>query len=187
MKPPTVVDRTFRESFEVASGKYVTLTDSTMRDLELASTGMWAVGRDTRAYVSDYKRPMADIYRVNTSTGERTLMLKEQLTSGAVFGISPDGHKYLYWKDDKYQAYDLDAGTSKTLGTGSNASFVDMEYDHPGPKPSYGVAGYTPDGSGVIVNCTSLAIAAVTIAPPPLYGTCVKSMPALSANMTQAR
>lgn len=142
---------TFRESFEIASAKYVTLTDSSMRDVELAQSGVWAVGRDTRAYISDYKRPAADIYRVNTATGERTLMLKGQLTSGAVFGISPDGHKYLYWKDDKFQSYDLNTGASKTLGVGS-PSFVDMEYDHPGPKPSYGVAGYTPDGSGVVVQ-----------------------------------
>ena len=143
---------TFRESFEIASGKYVMLTDSSMRDVELSQSGQWAVGRDTRAYISDYKRPAADIYRVNTATGERTLMLKSQLTSGGVFGISPDGHKYLYWKDDKYQAYDLDAGTSKQLGAGSAGNFVDMEYDHPGPKPSYGVAGYTPDGNGVVVQ-----------------------------------
>ena len=39
--------------------------------------GKWAVGRDTRGYIHDYKRPAADIYRVNTTTGERTLMLKE--------------------------------------------------------------------------------------------------------------
>ena len=25
-------------------------------------------------------------------------------------------------------------------------SFVDIEFDHPGPKPSYGIAGYTTDG-----------------------------------------
>ena len=53
--------------------------------------GKWAVGRDARAYVSDYKRPQADFYRVNTSTGERTLMFKGQLTGQNAFGISPDG------------------------------------------------------------------------------------------------
>ncbi len=142
---------TFREAFDIASSKYITLTDSSMRDLELGQTGQWAVGRDSRAYVSDYKRPAADIYRVNTTTGERTRMLKGQLTGSAVFGIAPDGRNFLYWKDDKYQAYDLDAGISKTLGAAAG-SFVDAEYDHPGPKPSYGVAGYTPDGTGVVVQ-----------------------------------
>src|SRR5262249_29588318 len=145
--------------------------DETMKDLDVAQDGRWAVGRDTRGYVSDYKRPAADIYRVNTTTGERTLMLKSQIintsTGSHVFGISPDGKYFLYWKDNKYQAYDLDAGTAKTLSGGADLtngkngsskaaaqlpSFVDVEFDHPGPKPSYGIAGYTSDGKSVIVQ-----------------------------------
>ena len=79
-------------------------------------------------------------------------MLKNQLTGAHTFGISPDGKHFLYWKDNKFQAYDLDAGTSRTLGAGSPASFVDMEFDHPGPKPAYGIAGYTSDGKAVIAQ-----------------------------------
>ena len=145
-------NNTFREAFVVATGKYVSLSDSTMRELEVSLDGKWAVGRDARAYMSDYKRPAADIYRVNMSTGERTLMLKGQLTAQHVFGISPDGRQFVYWKDSKFQAYDLDAGTSKTLGSATTPSFVDTEFDHPGPKPSYGVAGYSSDGKSVIVE-----------------------------------
>ncbi len=67
-----------------------------------------------------------------------------------MFGISPDGNYFLYWKDDKIQAYTLDAATTKTLGGGSNVSFVDGEFDHPGPKPSFGLMGYTRDGKNVV-------------------------------------
>jgi acetyl esterase/lipase len=143
---------TFRQGFDIPAGKFVKLADATMRDLDLAPDGRWAVGRDARGYVSDHKRPAADLYRVNTTTGERTLMIKGQLIGSHVFGISPDGRYFLYWKDSKFQAYDFDAGTSRTLGAGSPASFIDMEFDHPGPKPSYGVAGYTNDGKNVIVQ-----------------------------------
>jgi len=143
---------TFREAFDVSGAKFVKLADETMREVDVAQDGRWAVGRDTRGYVSDYKRPAADIYRINTTTGERTLMLKNQLTGAGTIGISPDGHYFLYWKDNKFQAYDLDAGTSKTLAAASPVSFVDGEYDHPGPKPSYGIAGYTSDGKSVIVQ-----------------------------------
>ncbi|HEX6316465.1 MAG TPA: prolyl oligopeptidase family serine peptidase [Gemmatimonadaceae bacterium] len=141
---------TFRQAYEVAEGRYVTLTDSSMREVELALDGRWAVGRDVRAYVSDYKRPAADFYRVNTATGERTLMLKGQLTGQHALGVSPDGRHFLYWKDNRFQAWDLDAGTARTLGNGSNG-FVNMQFDYPGPRPSYGVVGYTPDGKNVIV------------------------------------
>jgi acetyl esterase/lipase len=155
---------TFREAFDVSAKRFVKLADDTMRDLDVAQDGRWAVGRDTRGYIHDYKRPAADIYRVNTTTGERTLMMKNQLintsTGSHTFGISPDGHYFLYWKDNRYQAYDLDAGTSRPLGgpakPGAGATtltaFADAEFDHPGPKPAYGVAGYTADGKSVIVE-----------------------------------
>jgi dipeptidyl aminopeptidase/acylaminoacyl peptidase len=143
---------TFREAFDVRASKYITLTDSTMRDIDLAQDGKWGVGRDARAYISDYKPAQADLYRVNTETGERTLMLKGQLTGQNILGISPHGRHFLYWKDNRYQAYDLDAGTTRTLGSGSSVSFADMEYDHPGPRPSYGIAGYTTDGKAVIAQ-----------------------------------
>ena len=141
---------TFRQAFDVAEDRYITLTDSAMREVEISLDGRWAVGRDARAYISDYKRPAADFYRVNTVTGERTLMLKNQLTGQHALGISPDGNHYLYWKDNRFQAWDLDAGTTRTLGNGTNG-FINMQFDYPGPRPSYGVVGYTPDGKGVIV------------------------------------
>ena len=83
-------------------------------------------------------------------------MLKAQMTNTSTgshtFGISPDGRHFLYWKDNRFQAYDLDAATSRTLGDGGAASFVDLEFDHPGPKPAYGITGYTTDKKSVIVQ-----------------------------------
>ena len=141
---------TYQEAFDIGSGAYVALSDSTLRDLEISTDGRWAVGRDERRYISDWKPSTADFYRVNTATGERTLMLEGQLTQGA-FGLSPDGRTFLYWKDGRFQAYDLDKGTSTTLGT-DGLDFTDTEYDHPGPKPPWGVAGYAKDGRSVIVE-----------------------------------
>jgi dipeptidyl aminopeptidase/acylaminoacyl peptidase len=145
-------NRVFRQGFDVTASKYITLTDSMMREVDLPATGHWAVGRDPRPYISDYRRAAADFFRVNLLTGERTPMFKGQLTGAHVTGISPDGKSYLYWKDTNWQSYDLDAGTSRTLASPPGVSFTDMEDDHPGPKGSYGVAGYATDGSGVIVN-----------------------------------
>jgi len=147
---------TFRQAFDVSAGKFVKLADETMRDLEVAPDGRWAVGRDTRGYIHDYKRAAADIYRVNTTTGERTLMMKGQLTNTStgshIFGISPDGNYFLYWKDNKFVAYNLESGASRTLGGTITTSFIDTEFDHPGPKPSFGLAGYTTDKKSVIVQ-----------------------------------
>jgi len=141
---------TYQQAFDVRGNAFVALSDSTLRDLEISPDGRWAVGRDDRAYISDWKPSAADFYRVNPATGERTLMLEGQLTQGA-FGISPDGRTFLYWKDDRFQAYDLDNATSTTLGA-DGPDFTNIEYDHPGPSRPWGVAGYTKDGRNVIVE-----------------------------------
>jgi hypothetical protein len=145
-------DFTFRAAFDVAAGKFVRLADETMRDLDVAEDGVWAVGLDRRAYLRNEKvLPAGDYYRVNTSTGERTLIVKAQLIGRHVFGLDPLGAHFLYWKNRTIVAYDLAAGTTKALGAGA-VDFTDTEYDHPGTKPSYGIAGYAGDGQGVIVN-----------------------------------
>jgi len=143
---------TFRQAFEVATGGFIKLADETMRDLDVAAEGRWAVGRDTRGYIHDYNPAAADIYRVETSTGERRLMLSNQLTGAGLLGFSADGQHYLYWKEMEIQAYDLDAGTSRTLGGDTAPSFINVEDDHAGPKPSYGLAGYTTDGTAAIAR-----------------------------------
>ncbi|MGH7472175.1 MAG: S9 family peptidase, partial [Longimicrobiales bacterium] len=147
---------TYRAAFDVTSGKFITLADSTMRELELTLDGRWAVGRDDRGFISDHKRPSADMYRVNTATGERTLMLKAQITNTStgshVFGTSPDGRYFLYWREGQFQLYNLDAGKSTPLTKAGAVNFVNTEFDHPGPKPPYGLASWTRDGKGVVLT-----------------------------------
>ncbi len=143
---------TYRQAFDVAGESFVKLADETMRNVDVAPEGKWAVGRDDRAYLSDYLPARADIYRVDTTTGERTLMLENKLVGSHVLGFSADGRHYLYWHDDSVQAWDLDAGTSTTLGGDTAPSFINTEFDRPGPRPSYGIAGYAEDGSGVIMQ-----------------------------------
>jgi len=143
---------TFRQAFDVANGTFIKLADDTMRDLEVAPEGRWAVGRDTRGYVHDFNPAAADIYRVDTTSGERTLMLSNQLTGGGLLGFSADGRYYLYWKSEEVRAYDLDAGSTRALGGDTAPSFINVEFDRAGPVPSYGVAGYTEDGTAAIAQ-----------------------------------
>jgi dipeptidyl aminopeptidase/acylaminoacyl peptidase len=141
---------TFRQVFDVPGKKFVRLTDSTMRDLQVGADGVWALGIDTREYTSDYEPARADYYRVNTMTGERSLIAKGQLTQQ--YGIAPNGKHWIYWKDLKFHAYDLSTGKAVVLGGSTAPVFTSTQFDYPGPKPPYGVAGYTKDGSSVIVE-----------------------------------
>jgi dipeptidyl aminopeptidase/acylaminoacyl peptidase len=142
---------TFLEAFEIAGARFVRLADSTLRDIEIAPDGRWAVGRDARRYVSDWRPPAADFYRVDPATGERTLIAEGQLTGRHQLGISPDGRRFLYWKDGRYVSYDLDRGVAVPLA-GAPGQFADPDWDYTGPAPPDGVAGFTRDGSGVIVS-----------------------------------
>ena len=146
------LNRTFTQAFDIAGERFIALADSSMREIELAPTGHWAVGMNPVPYVADTAFPRADIYRVDTRSGERTLMMRGQLVGQHEFGITPDGSRFLYWDDDRYQAYDFAAGTSRTLPGGENGEFLDMEWDYVGPRPAYGVEGIAADGSGVIVR-----------------------------------
>lgn len=139
---------TFRQVFDVPAKKFVQLTDSSMRDLIVGGDGVWALGVDNRAYVSDHEPPRADYYRVNVRTGERTPISKAQLTQQ--YGIAPDGKTWIYWKDLKFQAYDLSTGKSVTLGGTTAPNFTSTQFDHPGPKPAFGVAGFTKDGNVIV-------------------------------------
>ncbi|MCA0376767.1 MAG: S9 family peptidase [Gemmatimonadetes bacterium] len=144
-------NRTFRQAFVLGAAKFVSLSDSSLRDLEMPVTGPWAVGRDARAYTSDHLPPRADFYRVDLRTGERVKMLTGQFTGRFAPGMSPDGRTFLYFANGKWQALDLATNASRALGAGA-PSFLDTEEDHPGPRPPYGVAGFTADGSAVVVH-----------------------------------
>jgi len=129
--------------------KFVRIADSTMKNVTISRDGKWAIGTDNREYISDWKESRADYYRVNTTTGERTLIVKEQKST---MGISPDSKYFLLWKDGHIHAYNLASATMTNLTAATSVSFVNTEHDYPGEPPSYGVSGWSKDGKSLIVN-----------------------------------
>ncbi|MBZ5497216.1 MAG: prolyl oligopeptidase family serine peptidase [Acidobacteriia bacterium] len=140
---------TFRAVSILSTKKFVRLTDESMRTIQLTQNEAWGIGRDDRAYISDWEESKSDYYRVNTTTGERTPMFKAQ---GETLGLSPDSKHFLYWKDGHVWDYVIETGETKNLTQRAAVSFVDKDYDHPGTKPSYRVAGFAKDGRGVVLN-----------------------------------
>lgn len=129
--------------------KYVRIADSTMKNASVTRDGKWAVGSDNREYISDWQEARADYYRVNTATGERTLIIKEHKTT---MGLSPDSRYFLIWKDGHFHTYNLATGVLTNISATTPVSFVNTEYDYPGERPSYGTAGWSKDGRSLIVN-----------------------------------
>ena len=140
---------TYTSAFMLSSGEFVELTDSTMRSIDIARNGIWGIGRDDRAYVSDWREDQADYYRVNTATGERDLIVQGQKRT---LGLSPDSKHWLYWKDGHVWDYIIDDDSSVNLTASAPVSFVNEQSDRPGTKPPYGVAGWTKDSNAVVLN-----------------------------------
>ena len=140
---------TYRSVLNLSDKQFVRLTDEKMRRISITKNGKWGIGEDEKAYISDWKERRADYYRVNTATGECTLMFKAQ---GQTLGLSPDSKHFLYWKDGHVWVCQIESGEMRTLTETSPVSFVNKEYDHPGTKPPYGVAGWTKDEKAVILE-----------------------------------
>jgi len=142
-------DFTYVGVLNIGSKRFFQLTDKKMRRITLSRDGKWGIGEDNSQYWSDWKDPYADLYRVNTETGERTLFLEAQYRT---YGISPDSQNFLYWKDAHIWKYSIGANTHTNLTEKAPVSFIDLESDYAGEKPPYGVEGWTADKSSIILN-----------------------------------
>ncbi|MFC1554771.1 prolyl oligopeptidase family serine peptidase [candidate division KSB1 bacterium] len=140
---------TYLAVIDLNTKKFIKLTDKKMKSISITRNGKWGVGTDNSKYISDWEERRADYYRVNTSTGERTLMFEEQ---GRTLGFSPDSKHYLYWKDGQIWDYVIDLDKKVNLTASADVSFEDVTDDHIGTVPPYGVTGWTKDGSNVILT-----------------------------------
>ncbi len=140
---------TYRSVYSWKDKKFFQLTDEKMRTISISENAKWGIGRDDKAYISDWKESQADYYRINISTNERSLMFKGQKR---ILGLSPDSKHYLYWKDGHIWDYVIDREKIVNLTENAPVSFVNEDYDHPGTKPPYGITGWTKDGKSVILT-----------------------------------
>lgn len=142
-------NRTNLAAFDLASGRLIRLADETLTNVQVTPEGEWAVARDERPYTHDWKPSLADYYRVNVRTGERSQFLTAHERT---LGGSPDGRHFLYWKDGHVWAYSPADDRHINLTESAPVSFVDEQFDRFGEKPPYGVAGWTKDGRSVILE-----------------------------------
>jgi acetyl esterase/lipase len=119
---------------QIADEKVTTITPTD--DLK------WAIGRDETPYSGQiaWGGSLADVYRVDLATGERTLI---ERGLSRLMGLSPDGRWALYLKGGRVHSYEMATGKKTVIDGGR--SFVNAEDDHDYEKPVYGVAGFTTD------------------------------------------
>ncbi|MGB0542851.1 MAG: prolyl oligopeptidase family serine peptidase [Longimicrobiales bacterium] len=141
-------DRTYVAALHLQDARLVPLADEQIRSIQITKDGHWGIGRDDRAYVSDWKPDYADYYRIDTQTGDRIPFLVGHLRT---LGLSPDSDHFLYWKDGHVWDYRIDEDRHVNLTERASVSFMNQEFDRFGEKPPYGVAGFTDDHDGILL------------------------------------
>jgi dipeptidyl aminopeptidase/acylaminoacyl peptidase len=140
--------RTWRVAAHLDDGVVVPLDEGRRFTADVTPDGRWALARDDSDYISDWKPARGDWYRVDTRTGDRTSIV-EGLERA--LGLSPLGTHWLYWREGQIHAYDVEGDRHVDLTSSAPVSFVDMDFDRPGERPPWGVAGFTSDGRAVVI------------------------------------
>ena len=145
-------NRTHTGAIHIEGGgelRFVQLADEKMETIQVSEDGHSAVGADDREYRSDWRPNYQDLYLVDIETGERTLILEQQLRT---LGFDPSGKHFLYWKDRDIWSYNLEALEHRNLSADAPVNFENELFDRLGEKPSYGIAGWTTDGDAIVMH-----------------------------------
>ncbi|HEY0876117.1 MAG TPA: prolyl oligopeptidase family serine peptidase [Vicinamibacterales bacterium] len=127
---------------DVGSGALRQIADEKITSITPTDDLKWAIGRDETPYSGQiaWGGRTADVYRVDLTTGERTLI---ERGLARMMGLSPDGKWALYLKGGRVHSFEMATGKKTVIDAGR--SFVDAEDDHDYEKPVYGMAGFTTD------------------------------------------
>jgi dipeptidyl aminopeptidase/acylaminoacyl peptidase len=142
---------TYASVFNIAPRRFVRLAGEDMRNVSPAGDSKYAIGRldEPYRYELSWGGGRADYCRVDLDTGERTLMVSALRRQ---HGASPDGRWFVYLKDGALQARELASGKTVDLSALAGVSFVDETDDHAYELPTYGLAGWSTDGTAIIAQ-----------------------------------
>ena len=110
------------------------LSTDDMEQVQLTENGRWAVGFDDSRYWwdRDHENNRDDVYRVDPTSGGKTLIAEGLITS---MGTSPDSEWFLYWQNQQVMAHDLYSGQKVNLTElAGGVDFENKEFDRPVEK-----------------------------------------------------
>jgi dipeptidyl aminopeptidase/acylaminoacyl peptidase len=145
-------NRSYRAVYHLKEKKYVQLADETMRDVNPANDGRWALGQDDREYrilvgYSDDANS-SDVYLINTTDGSRKLLFKKQ-RGGTSW--SPAGKYALFYDGKNWNTVSIPDGKVTNITANLGVKFYNEEHDSPSTPGSYGSIGWTTDEKYVLL------------------------------------
>jgi dipeptidyl aminopeptidase/acylaminoacyl peptidase len=141
----------FTSVLNLGNKTFMSLENDDMPSVDISEKNQWAVGRVDTLFRKDVNIPggYEDLYSIHTTTGERSLIAKRVYRS---MGMSPNGEWTLFSRDGVVMGYHFETKRLINLSERTGISFIDNDYDKPVEKPTYGVAGWSKDGSTLILN-----------------------------------
>jgi dipeptidyl aminopeptidase/acylaminoacyl peptidase len=145
-----VKDQTYLAVYHVDSRRFIQLADQEMPRIDLNDSSGFALGRSDDPYrkeVTWYGR-LEDIYLVNLENGSRQKIASRLEDQSS---LSSTGRHVVFYKDENWFLFDEKTGDTKNLTEKVQVPFFDEDHDYPSKVPSYGVAGWLEDDSGVLI------------------------------------
>ncbi|KYG72771.1 prolyl oligopeptidase family serine peptidase [Roseivirga echinicomitans] len=142
---------TYTAVLNLGNKKFIQLENEDMPNVSYSDKSQWAVGQNNTKYRNDVNIPgnYADIYSVNTRTGEKKLITERLYWK---LGMSPNGEWTVFSREGEVFAYNFGTGKTTNMTAKAGVSFQNVDYDTPVEKPSYGVAGWSKDGKWLLLN-----------------------------------
>jgi dipeptidyl aminopeptidase/acylaminoacyl peptidase len=143
-------NRSYLGVWHIKEKKFVQLADKTMSNVSPSSNGLYALGRDDRAYrrLQNYDTGYNDFYLVNTLDGSRKI-LKKKLQFG--MNWSPNGKYTIFYDGTDWNSISIPDGKITNLTDKLGVKFSREDHDAPRTPPSYGLAAWTEDDEQVLI------------------------------------
>jgi len=142
-------------AYDLGTGKFTRMQDSTITSVTVLPKQMYAVGIDNRAYELDQNldgQTYYDLYVVDLRTGERRKVMDRFYVAGYGFRGLWNGTQFVYAQDGNYHVYDIPSGKSTNITAKVPTSFINTEDDHNVTKPMLPVLDISKDSRSLLLR-----------------------------------
>ena len=137
-------EASFLSVWNIDNNSFYQLAKTDAPDVQLTGNYKYAVVSTNKKYKPAFKEDYADVYLVNTKTGEEKLIFEKIADAFYTFPrTSPDGKYLFYFKDKNWWTYAIASGQHTNLTQNISTAFWNTRDDHPGIRPPVGFGEWT--------------------------------------------